>query len=264
VAGAAFAFLSSSSDGRPRRAGLEVTFLDVGQGDATLLRTPRGGNVLVDAGPGEVDIGAKLDRIGVSRLDLAIITHPQRDHQGGFERLVGEVPISTMIDGGSGAGDADHHRIVTLARRHTTNVIGAGRGDLFELDGLRLEILSPEGRYRDHQGDPNQRALVILASFRDFELLLPADAESGVTGTLDLDRVEALKVAHHGSRDEGLAQLLLALEPRYAVIEVGANNYGHPHPSTLDALRGVPEVARTDRDGDVTLVVSGAGMRLER
>jgi competence protein ComEC len=99
----------------------------------------------------------------------------------------------------------------------------------------------------------------------DFDLLLPADAESDVTQALDLPPVEALKVAHHGSEDPGLPALLDRLEPRVAAIEVGeGNDYGHPRAPTLAALQAaVPQVFRTDRDGTIRLRVTPAGIRVE-
>ena len=98
----------------------------------------------------------------------------------------------------------------------------------------------------------------------DFDLLLPADAESDVTAALALPRVEALKVAHHGSADDGLPALLERLSPEVAAIEVGEHNtYGHPTPSTLGALRTVPHLLRTDRDGTVRLRVAGGRMQIE-
>ena len=104
-----------------------------------------------------------------------------------------------------------------------------------------------------------------MASAGPFDLLLPADAESEVTATLDLPDVEALKVAHHGSDDPGLPALLARTRPEFAAIEVGRNTYGHPTPATLSALRAaVPQVARADRDGTVRLRVTGATARVER
>jgi competence protein ComEC len=103
-------------------------------------------------------------------------------------------------------------------------------------------------------GDPNQRAIVAVARDGAFSLLLTADAESDVTAPLSPGPVTALKVAHHGSADPGLPDLLRALRPRVAVIEVGAHNpYGHPAPQALRALAAVPRVYRTDRDGTVRL-----------
>jgi competence protein ComEC len=115
------------------------------------------------------------------------------------------------------------------------------------------------------EGNPNDRAVVALASAGDFDLLLPADAESNVTAQLELPHVDALKVAHHGSADAGLPALLDRLRPQVAAIEVGAHNaYGHPTPSALAALRAVPTVVRTDRDGTVRLHVRDGRIWLER
>ena len=98
----------------------------------------------------------------------------------------------------------------------------------------------------------------------DFDLLLPADAESDVTAALELPDVEALKVAHHGSADEGLPALLERTRPSFAAIEVGrGNTYGHPAPSTLAALRAVDHVYRTDRDGTVRLRVRGGAVTVD-
>jgi competence protein ComEC len=99
----------------------------------------------------------------------------------------------------------------------------------------------------------------------DFDLFMPADAESNVTAGLTLPPVEALKVPHHGSADPGLPALLERLDPDIAAIEVGADNtYGHPTPSTLGALRSVPHVYRTDRDGTVRLRVRNGAITVER
>ena len=113
-------------------------------------------------------------------------------------------------------------------------------------------------------GDPNDRAIVGLVRDGEFDLLLPADAESNVIGALDLPVVDALKVAHHGSADAGLSDLLARLRPQVAAIEVGAHNtYGHPDPGTLAALQAVPRRYRTDRDGTVRLEVADGALRVE-
>jgi competence protein ComEC len=145
--------------------------------------------------------------------------------------------------------------------------IDAEAGQALNVGGMRLRVLWPPARgpaFRP-EGDPNQRAVVAHVAAGAFDLLLTADAESDVTGPLDLPEVEALKVAHHGSADPGLPALLARLHARVAAIEVGRHNgYGHPAPSTLAALRAVPTVVRTDRDGTVRLRVRGDAMRVER
>jgi competence protein ComEC len=141
------------------------------------------------------------------------------------------------------------------------------QGDVLVLAGIRMRMLWPPPLPPSIRpdGDPNDRALVAHVEVGDFDLLMPADAETNVTAALDLPQVEALKVAHHGSADEGLPGMLERTDPAFAAIEVGEENtYGHPAPSTLQALRVVDEVVRTDRDGTVRLRVNGGEMRIER
>jgi competence protein ComEC len=111
--------------------------------------------------------------------------------------------------------------------------------------------------------DPNQNAVVLIASYGETDVFLSADAESDVTAGLPLRPVEIMKVAHHGSEDPGLASVLSVLRPRIAVISCGRDNeYGHPRPETLAALGASPGLAtyRTDEDGRV--VVESDGRRL--
>ncbi|MEX0992611.1 MAG: ComEC/Rec2 family competence protein [Solirubrobacterales bacterium] len=221
-----------------------ATFIDVGQGDAILMRTPRGGAVLVDCGPPEASVTAKLRSRGVARLDLVVLTHPQRDHVGGCADVLESIPAAKLV--GVGAAHA--------APAHA--------GQTFVIDGLRLRVLSPARDYDPRAGEPNDQAVVLLASYAGFDMLLPADAESDVTGALDLPALDLIKVAHHGSADEGLSALLERTRPRIAVIEVGASNpYGHPAASTISELATVPKVYRTDRDGDVTITLTSDGPR---
>ncbi len=259
LAGAALAFaaatlLASVSAPRPPDR-FTVTFLDVGQGDATLIQAPGDVAVLIDGGPPEAGVTRKLRSLGVRSLDLVVLTHAQLDHQGGLEDAIASLEVDLLLDGGGSAGDALHRRILSLARARGVGVVAARAGQVMRAGGLRLRVLSPEQPPVDREEDPNRAAIVLLASYRGFDVFLPADAESDVTLGLPLRAVEVLKVAHHGSADEGLPALLDRLKPRMAVIEVGeGNRYGHPHPQTLGTLEAhVPNVRRTDRDGSVSV-----------
>jgi competence protein ComEC len=240
--------------GPPKR--FTVTFLDIGQGDATLLRTPAGETALIDGGPHDSHIVAKLRALGVRSIDLMVLTHSQEDHAGGLAPALENIPVRVLLDGGT--PDPLHTRIVTLARSHGTRIVVARAGTTFHLGRLRLAVLSPQAPGIGG-ADPNQTSVVALASYGSLDLLLTADAESDVTLPLTLPDVELLKVAHHGSRDAGLRALLERIHPEVAVIEVGADNrYGHPNPDTLATLgRFVPTVRRTDRDGDITVTQDG-------
>jgi competence protein ComEC len=246
----------------PAPGELVVSFLDIGQGDATLLQKD-GVAVLVDTGPPGGPILRRLSEAGVERLDALVITHAQSDHEGAALEVLRRYPTRLVVNGGAGwpTRVQDGLAAATRARR-----IAAHAGQTLTLGGIRMRLLwpPPPGPGFRPEGDPNGRAVVALVQSGAFDLLLPADAESDVTAALDLPDVEALKVAHHGSADEGLPALLERTRPEFAAIEVGrANTYGHPAPSTLSALQGVDHVYRTDRDGTVRLRVRGGAITVE-
>jgi competence protein ComEC len=244
-------------------AGLVVSALDVGQGDATLIQHGPFA-MLVDAGPAAGPIVTRLRDAGVERLDLLVITHAQSDHEGGAAAVLDRVPVGLVLDGRDGVHTPDGNRLAAAALRHHVRLAPPAAGEVLRAGPLELDVLSPRPEQAAlHAGDdPNRRAIV--AELRDgaFSMLLTADTESDVLDTLPVGPVDVLKVAHHGSADEGLPALLTRLRPSAAIIEVGRHNpYGHPAASTLQALRTVPEVLRTDRDGTIRLRIGASGPR---
>ena len=248
----------------PPPTGLRITFLDVGQGDATLLQVPEGA-VLVDQGPPAADVAGRLGRLGVERLALLVLTHPSLDNIGGAHDVLRRTPVERLVHAALPFEDPFGEPALAEARRRRIPVDVARAGARYELGALRLTVLwPPDGRRRGD--DPNDHAIVLLASYGQIDTLLPADAESNVTLPLRLPTVEILKVGHHGSADPGLRKLVERLAPSAAVISVGTDNdYGHPAPSTLAVLSGVT-LYRTDADGSVTIESDGStlGVRTER
>jgi competence protein ComEC len=247
----------------PPRA-LTVRFLDVGQGDATLIQHPDGTAVLFDGGPPEGGVTRLLRRAGVRRLAVVVATHQSRDHHGGLLDVLEHFHVGLMVDGGDGTRDPTFRAVEAAAdRRGVRRVRGVAPMDL-RAGALRIRVLWPPPRPPGPPpGDPNERAVVAVVSAGTFDLFLSADAESDALQSLELPDVDAMKVPHHGSADPGLPAMLRRLQPELAAIEVGRDNvYGHPAPPTLAALRRarVP-VYRTDRDGTVTLTV-GRGLRV--
>jgi competence protein ComEC len=243
---------------RPPPSGLRMTALDVGQGDAILLEVPEGA-VLVDQGPPEGEVDDQLRRMGVRRLALVVLTHPQRDHVGGAAELFERVLVDRILDPRIPASSPEQTSALAEARERNIPVATARAGLGYRLGSLRLRVLWPRADPPSGE-DPNLWATVILASYGSVDALLTADAESPVTLALNPPPVEILKVAHHGSADPGLPRLLALTRPRVAVISCGQNNdYGHPSPSTLGALEAVRDldVYRTDRDGAVVVETDG-------
>jgi competence protein ComEC len=244
-------------------AGLRVTFLDVGQGDAVLLETASA-RVLVDQGPPEARVAGQLARMGVRSLSAVVLTHPQRDHIGGAAAVLRQLRVGVVLDPLLAATGPEREEAVAAARERGVPVRAIRAGSEFRAGGLVLRVLWPPDPGLAHE-DPNLNATVIVASYGEIDVFLPADAESDVTAGLDLRAVEVLKVAHHGSEDPGLGEELRVLRPRIAVISAGRNNdYGHPRPGTLAALSAVSGLAlyRTDQDGRVVVETDGRGLRV--
>jgi len=242
--------------------GLRIQVLDVGQGDAILLQPAAAPAVLVDGGPPGEGLERLLEEAGVESLGAAVVTHDQSDHVGGVEELLGAMPVERLFFARA--------RRDLLARAVAAGAVpqrvAAGRE--LRSGGLRLRVLWPPPELAAAPAgadDPNRLALVIEARWRDFSMLLTADAEAEAV-PLDPGPVDVLKVAHHGSEDAGLDALLERIRPRLAVIPVGEGNpYGHPTAATLRTLRmhRVP-VLRTDEDGTVVIDVERHFFHLDR
>jgi competence protein ComEC len=259
--------LSRPDDQLAPPRGLRMTFLDVGQGDSTLIQVPEGA-ILVDEGPPEADVADQLRRLGVRRLAVLVLTHPSRDNVGGAEEVVRKLRVGMVFEpalpfpnpfGAAALREAAKRRIPIVVTR-------AGRD--FTLGRLRVRVLWPDG-VASPADDPNDHATVLLASYGNVDALLPADAESNVTSRLRIPPLEVLKVGHHGSADDGLSELVASLRPRVAIVSVGKkNDYGHPRASTMAALDRAPGLAvhRTDEDGRIVLESDGTrlSVRTER
>lgn len=242
----------------------ELVMIDVGQGDAILLRDG-GETLLIDGGgwPGG-DLGGRvllptLATLGVRRLDRVLLTHPDRDHCGGLVQIAGYLEVDEVWTGPGVAAAASGCAAELLAlpgARHRT----AAAGDRLRVGRFRLEVLHPEegepGRAR--RGD-NDASVVLSAEVFGRRTLLTGDVEAA--GERSLVRrgraleADVLKVAHHGSRSSTTPALLAAATPGLALVSAGARNpYGHPAPEVLERLRrSGARVLRTDRHGMVVL-----------
>jgi competence protein ComEC len=258
LAGALALHRGGGSDAPARPYGLRVSVLDIGQGDAILLQPAAAPAVLVDGGPPGDGLEAKLEGAGVDRLGAAIVSHDESDHAGGIDEILGSFPIQRLVVGVS------TDRLLGEARAAHVRAYPVARGRVIRSGSLRLEVLwpPPELAAEPPPGtDPNQLALVLLARWRGFTMLLTADAEAE-TVPYEPGPIDVLKVAHHGSDDAGLPSLLDRTRPHLAVISVGAGNpFGHPTPGTLAILaRHRVRTLRTDLDGTIEIDVRRDGV----
>jgi competence protein ComEC len=233
---------------------LAVRVLDVGQGDSILLDPPGGAPVLIDTGPPGDGVEDRLRELGVDRLSALVITHDQSDHAGDLAALLDSVRVDRLVYGRDDPG----LRGAALAAGAEPHSLAQG-GEI-DSGGLRLGALwPPRELLGEVSEDPNLLCLVLVARWRHFSMLLTGDAEAESV-PIDPGPVDVLKVAHHGSEDAGLDELLDRSVPKLAVISVGAGNpFGHPTGPTLADLdeHGVP-VMRTDTQGEIDIEADGS------
>jgi competence protein ComEC len=247
------------------RGTAEIVMIDVGQGDALALRSPRGRWVLVDTGPAQRSgepashpVVRALRSRGVTRLEALILTHPDLDHIGGASAVLSQLEVGVVYDPGLPAGKQAFVDVLEAASDRGVAWRAARTGDLIELDGLTLRVLHPTGEHAAG-GESNASSVVLLATLGDFDALLTGDAYKDVDRALApafTDVVEVLKVGHHGSDTSTDPVLLDLARPQVALISVGrSNRYGHPAPEVLMRLeeRGA-WVRRTDRQGTITVL----------
>lgn len=256
----------------PGRTALEVHMVDVGQGEAVALRFPRGGWMLVDAGPRGpgYDAGARrvvpyLRRHGVRRLEALVITHPHLDHLGGVGAVLDHLRVRGVLDPSRPRGSGPYLEIMERAAREGVWWWRAEEGRRFRKDGVEVEILHPDPGTLTNPGvtDPNDWSVILLVRWGESAVLLTGDAPAEVERRV-LERVPpltVLKAGHHGSRTSTSRELLVHARPRIALVPVGdGNRFGHPHAEVTARLddEGV-RVYRTDRDGHIRLRLSRDG-----
>lgn len=265
------AALLQMPDGR-----LHVHLLDVGQGDAIMLRTPAGHTVLIDGGPDPEVLRAHLGHqlpFWLRRIDLVVATHADSDHLGGLIDLTRRYRIGQVLQPAEmGDGDLAQAWEEALSESEVP-VAPAIRGTLITLDsGVWLQVLNPAGDSAHYAADDNRDSVAMLLGYGAFCALLTADIDVATEEDL-LDAglirpVTLLKVAHHGASTSTSASFLEAAMPTYAGISVGAENrFGHPDPQVLERLADCgARTFRTDQQGTIEWISDGqqVWVRLDR
>jgi competence protein ComEC len=256
--------------------GVEMHFLDVGQGDAILLRTDAGRWVLFDAGPAwngsdagrRVVIPYMLRRGG--SLESFVLSHPHSDHVGGAASVLNAMHPHTYWDAAFAGGAEAYIASLAAARADGVEWHRVHPGDSLRIDGVTLSFLAPDSSWTTALKDPNLASTIALVRYGMVRFLLVGDAEEPEEEwLLAKERSElhadVLKVGHHGSSTSSSDAFLEAVRPRVAVISVGAQNkYGHPSGDVIRALSRVgAEVLRTDEAGTVVIRTDGIHIEVE-
>ncbi len=254
---------------------LQIVFIDVGQGDSILIKTPQGKFVLVDGGGSQFyDVAAKkllpyLHYRGIRYLDMIINTHPDIDHEKGLESVAEQIEVNCLGLPASISTCKEYQPLRDMAARRNIPVFSLGAGQYLNLEnGVQIKVLHPERDLYDGQA-LNQESVVLQVRYGEFSALLTGDIPSEVIpqvlAKVDLP-ISVVKVPHHGSKGSLSPGFYQKLHPRLAVISVAANNpFGHPNPSVLEALaQAQVEVLRTDQDGAVMVSTDGEDLMISR
>jgi competence protein ComEC len=273
----AFLFLSvgSGSAAKP----LVVTFLDCGQGDATLLETPGGKSILIDAGPidpsggfdaGKDVVGPFLVERKISALDVAVFSHPHLDHLGGFKHVLKNFPVARVYDPGYSYPSDDYKEVLELVQSNKRTHFSVVRsGQTLDWDpALKVRVLSPPTQLL--WDNPNDNSLVIHVQHGAVSFLFMGDAEGEAEYEMAIRYGPALKstvikAGHHGSTTSSKSEFVDYVKPEVAVISCGRQNrFRHPSGKVVSRYEKLgAQVFRTDEQGNIRVVSDGKKYKVE-
>lgn len=241
---------------------LSVHIIDVGQGDSILIKTPDSKNILIDGGDEDSEkiIKSYLKKENIKKFDMVFASHPDTDHIGSLDYIIDNFQVNSIY---MPETTSDNTAFTNLLRSCNTKNIDINylyKGDYISInDSTLLEVLSPSYI----QDDSNLNSLVLKLNFKDKSFLFTGDSETSneldILNNFQLDDVDFLKVAHHGSSSSTNTEFLNKITPDVAAISCGyKNQYGHPHQSTLDNLSYFNiSTYRTDLNGDLVFYSDG-------
>lgn len=243
---------------------LRFHFIDVGQGDSSLIITPKGNTILIDAGDEAhaKKVVSYIREQGIEKLDLVIATHPDADHIGGMDKVIKNFDIDVFAMPDVSAKTNQYKQIQRELKAKKMRATRLYQGDEVQIDDdIDFEILSPvKGKKYD---DTNEYSIVAKIVYKDTSFILMGDATIEnevdiINNVPDID-IDVLKLGHHGSSTSSSDYFITKTSPNIAIISCGKNNkYGHPHQEVMRVLKkhGVTPY-RTDEMGDIVITSDG-------
>ena len=243
-----------------------VHYIDVGQGDATLIVAPTGETMLIDAGERK-EAATYLEKLKIKKLDYLVFTHYDFDHIGGGDDILALCDVKNVI-----ASDYEPHNktgknLITLIEEEGANFIHPDKGDTFMLGDVKIEVLTRALTEANKESDENDNSIILMMTFGANKFLFTGDAEdkreseiiSSYGKKLDAD---VYKAGHHGADNASSAELMALVTPDYGVFSCGeGNSYGHPRKGALERVAAYARVIlRTDHHGDIVITSSGVDL----
>jgi beta-lactamase superfamily II metal-dependent hydrolase len=254
------------------RAEMSVVFLDVGQGESILIKSPNGQVMLIDGGRSislaNSLIIPQIKAWGASQVDVLVVTHPDADHIGGLVGVLENFPVKLVALTGDEHPTDIYTRLVNNVSSKNISALEVRTGTTIPFDSaVNLEVLGPDDALVN-QDNTNDGSIVIKLTYGQTSFLLTGDAEFAENQTIlrrgaDV-RATVLKLGHHGSSSSTDENWLRAVQPQLGVISAGAGNpYGHPHAEVVAALNNLGiQYIRTDEHGTITITSDGTQLRV--
>ncbi len=240
----------------------QVSFISVGQGDSALVQAPDQENILIDGGPVSAGptVVAYLKSRNITAIDVVVASHNDADHIGGLvDVLESGIPVKAVVYNGEPVTTTTYIHFTNAMMAQGLTPTPAATGQEYTWGQVSADVLNPQSPFN---GDQNEDSLVLLLTYEQVHFLFPGDIGISTEGIILAQgtplAADVLKVAHHGSKYSSSASFLDAVKPKFAVISVGPNNYGHPALETLGRLSAAgAQIYRTDQQGTLLFVSDG-------
>lgn len=262
---------------------LKVSFLNVAQGDSAFIITPENHQILIDGGPDSTVVGKVASKMPFwdRSLDIVILSHPEKDHMQGLLEILKRYKVNYIVWSGIKKNDSEYLewlKVLVRQKNMRAKIITAEAGQKIKVGDLKIDILNPQENLfgRDTGSSSNNTSVVakVIYGKNSFLFVGDIDTKSEVDLVKDFSgdvghppiltlKSDVLKVAHHGSKYSSSDIFLQAVAPKFAVIEVGKNTFGHPTSEAILRLQNAgAQILRTDQSGDVVFESNGQNLFL--